>query len=499
MRLEHTAELSDDRRAGTEVQSATGWPRRSRWSLRRLRVLADILGLTAAFALSQAASSSGSDGEIGVGAEWMVFLAALPLWVAGASLYGLYESDGQRPFGSAVDESIRVFHAVTVGTWLVFAISYAVGIADPDVAKLVLFWALSVAFITLNRSAARAFVRRRDADVQNTVIVGAGDIGQLIGRKLLQHPEYRLRLVGFVDADAKRLRPDLEHIHVLGRPDQLIEFIDRYEIGRVIVAFSRERHDELLDVIHALYARGVRIDIVPRLFEAVGPEFETRAIEGMPLLELTHARPAKSALVLKRVVDVAVATTALILTSPLFLIVAWRIKRDSPGPVFFRQTRLGKGMREFTMLKFRTMSVDADATAHREYIREIMDVGALPQSNNLYKLDRGEVVTPIGSWLRRTSVDELPQLINVLRGEMSLVGPRPCIPYELELFELHHFDRFLLPAGCTGLWQVTARAHSTFREALELDVAYVRAWSPALDLRILIQTPLALLRRTGTT
>jgi lipopolysaccharide/colanic/teichoic acid biosynthesis glycosyltransferase len=150
------------------------------------------------------------------------------------------------------------------------------------------------------------------------------------------------------------------------------------------------------------------------------------------------------------------------------------------------------------MLKFRTMSVNTDATAHREYIRQIMDTNAVPQSNSLYKLDRRDAVTRIGSWLRRTSLDELPQLINVLRGEMSLVGPRPCIPYELELFEPHHFDRFLLPAGCTGLWQVTARSRSTFREALDLDVAYVRSWSLRLDCRLLFHTPLLLLRRTGT-
>jgi exopolysaccharide biosynthesis polyprenyl glycosylphosphotransferase len=321
----------------------------------------------------------------------------------------------------------------------------------------------------------------------------------LIGRKLLQHPEYRFRLVGFVDAQARGLRPDLDHIPVLGRPDQLIDLVDRHRIERVVIAFSKDRHDELLQIIRAVHGRGVSIDIVPRLFEAVGPAFDTRAIEGVPLLELTRSGLTSSSLVVKRAIDVAVAATALLLTSPLFAIVTLLIKRDSPGPVFFRQTRLGRGMREFTMLKFRTMSVDTDATPHREYIREIMDASAVPQSNSLYKLDRPEVVTRIGSWLRHTSIDELPQLINVLRGEMSLVGPRPCIPYELELFEPHHFDRFLLPAGCTGLWQVTARAHSTFREALELDVAYVRGWSLALDVRLLFQTPIALLRRSGTT
>jgi lipopolysaccharide/colanic/teichoic acid biosynthesis glycosyltransferase len=127
-----------------------------------------------------------------------------------------------------------------------------------------------------------------------------------------------------------------------------------------------------------------------------------------------------------------------------------------------------------------------------------MDVSALPAENNLYKLSRPSDVTPAGGWLRRTSLDELPQLINVLRGEMSLVGPRPCIPYETEMYEPHHFDRFLVPAGMTGLWQVAARAHATFKEALELDAAYARNWSLRLDLWLLARTPPVLVRRRET-
>jgi lipopolysaccharide/colanic/teichoic acid biosynthesis glycosyltransferase len=155
-------------------------------------------------------------------------------------------------------------------------------------------------------------------------------------------------------------------------------------------------------------------------------------------------------------------------------------------------------LREFTVLKFRTMRQGTDETPHREYVGQIMRSDALPGSNNLYKLERPEAVTRVGRWLRKTSVDELPQLLNVLRGDMSLVGPRPSIPYELELFAPHHFERFLVPAGLTGLWQVEARAHSTFGEALDLDVAYVRGWSLGLDLRLLLRTPLLIFRKRET-
>jgi lipopolysaccharide/colanic/teichoic acid biosynthesis glycosyltransferase len=130
----------------------------------------------------------------------------------------------------------------------------------------------------------------------------------------------------------------------------------------------------------------------------------------------------------------------------------------------------------------------ADDRPHREYVREIMDPAVAPGVNNLYKLERPEAVTKFGLWLRRTSLDELPQLINVLRGDMSVVGPRPCIPYEIELFEPHHFDRFSVPAGMTGLWQLTARGHATLKEALDLDVVYARNWSLRLDLHLLART-----------
>jgi lipopolysaccharide/colanic/teichoic acid biosynthesis glycosyltransferase len=151
------------------------------------------------------------------------------------------------------------------------------------------------------------------------------------------------------------------------------------------------------------------------------------------------------------------------------------------------------------MLKFRSMAVDTDPQAHREYRAKLSDFRSVPGEGGLYKLRQDDKVTRSGQWLRRTSLDELPQLINVLRGEMSLVGPRPCLPYEVELFHPHHFDRFLVPPGLTGLWQVTARAHASFGEALEMDVVYARDWSLGLDLRLLLRTPRELLRQRNAT
>lgn len=155
-------------------------------------------------------------------------------------------------------------------------------------------------------------------------------------------------------------------------------------------------------------------------------------------------------------------------------------------------------MEPFTLLKFRTMRDGIDESVHEDYIKATMTSRAAPEASGVYKLRRDGDITKVGAWLRATSLDELPQLLNVVKGDMSLVGPRPCLRYETEQFSEHQFERFLMPAGLTGLWQVTARAHSTFFEALEMDVAYVRGWSLGLDLSLLCRTPIQVLKRTGT-
>jgi lipopolysaccharide/colanic/teichoic acid biosynthesis glycosyltransferase len=230
----------------------------------------------------------------------------------------------------------------------------------------------------------------------------------------------------------------------------------------------------------------------------LGPNVELTAIEGMQLVTIPPVRMNRAAFAAKRLFDLVVASLTVALLAPLFLVISALIRRGSPGPAFFRQTRLGVDERPFTFLKFRTMTVDTTPEEHRAYVRRVASKDALPEAHGLFKLDQGGKITRVGRWLRRTSLDELPQLLNVIRGEMSLVGPRPCIPYELEHFEPHHFERFTVPAGMTGLWQVTARAHSTFTEALDLDVAYARSRSFGLDLRLLLQTPLHMIRRKST-
>lgn len=490
---ERTIALLDRRHGSTRV------PRRG-WVIRRALLTADLVGLILAFAIAEAlydrshtVGSRFSDfGEI-----W-VFLASLPGWIVVAKLYGLYERDEERTDHTTVEDLVSVFHLLTVGVWLFYGISRLTTFAQPNISKLFVFWLIGIVVVPSARVVARSICRRHVSYLQNTLIVGAGDVGQLVARKLMQHHEYGINLVGFVDDDPKERREDLSSLAILGSSDDLPSIVKLLDVERVIFAFSNESDQGTLELVRSVDDANVQVDIVPRLFEVVTPTAEIHLVEGLPLLGLRLASPARSSLALKRAFDLALASLALALTSPLFLFIAFRVRRDSPGPIFFRQTRLGMNEREFTLFKFRTMREDTDSGAHEEFIKRSMNAGVAQEGNGLFKLDRGDVITRSGAWLRRSSLDELPQLLNVIRGDMSLVGPRPCLPYEVAFFESHHFERFRVPAGMTGLWQVMARAHASFREALDMDVTYARAWSLGLDLRLLLRTPLQLSRPRGT-
>jgi exopolysaccharide biosynthesis polyprenyl glycosylphosphotransferase len=461
--------------------------------VRRALVVADVATFLAAAAVGTLAAG------VGLHAHTIVLLlAAAPVWALVAGSAGLYARDEQHLDHTTADDVRPVFRFVTSVTWLVFLLAWVAG-AEPREAGFAAFWLAALILTLAGRVVARAYVRHRPEFWQNTIIVGAGTVGQLVGRKLVQHPEFGISLVGFVDAEPRPMRTDLVDFPLLGSADDIAEIVRRHDAHRVIVAFSNDTHDRQLELIRRLRGLDVQVDVVPRLFEAVGPAVGIHTVEGMPLVGLPAVRPSKTARAFKRFVDVAVASAMLVLVSPLFALIAWRIKRGSPGPVLFRQERIGEQMRPFTLLKFRTMAVETDDAPHRDYMRAIMDTSEAPRKNGLYKLERPDATTAVGKHLRRLSLDELPQLINVVRGEMSLVGPRPCLLYETEFFEPHHFSRFEVPAGVTGLWQVSARARTTFREALDLDVAYARNWSLALDLKLLALTPLAVLRGQGTT
>jgi lipopolysaccharide/colanic/teichoic acid biosynthesis glycosyltransferase len=210
-----------------------------------------------------------------------------------------------------------------------------------------------------------------------------------------------------------------------------------------------------------------------------------------------YGRGALPAAAVRRVIEVIVALAALIILLPLHLVVAIAIKRDSDGPIIFRQERLARGRRKFVLLKYRTMHTGADIEPHRAYVRALINGQPNMQQGSLYKLTIDPRITRVGRRLRQWSLDEVPQLINVVRGDMALVGPRPVIPYEAELYPSPYLRRFAVKPGMTGLWQVSGRNACTYDEMVRLDVEYVERRSLWLDLKILIKTIPVVLRREG--
>lgn len=417
---------------------------------------------------------------------------SLPCFVVAAKLYGLYDKDEERTDHSTTDDFAGVFHLVTVSAWLLYSALYITNWADPQLPKMFAFWLLAVFAVTVSRVTARAYCRRQIDYLQNTIIVGAGDVGQKIARKLLKHHEYGINLVGFIDSQPKEREEALEHLTVLGDTHELPEIVKLLDVERVIFAFSNERHDEMLDLIRKLNVLSVQVDIVPRFFEVLSPGVGIHTVEGLPMLGLPPVRLSRSSQLLKRSVDVVGASVGLLLLSPVFAIVALLIKLDSPGPVFFRQVRMGTNDRCFRIFKFRTMSVDADARKHEvAHLNKHLDGDA-----RMFKIDDDPRVTAVGRRLRQWSVDELPQLLNVAVGEMSLVGPRPLILEEHRHVEDWATRRLDLRPGMTGLWQVLGRDDIGFSEMVKLDYLYVTTWSLGRDIKLLLLTlPPVVLRR----
>lgn len=463
------------------------------WLVRRMLAGADLLGLTLAFIVATVTFDVPARMDfVPAHIELLVFCLSLPAWLIVAKLYGLYDYDEERTDHSTADDLVPVLHLVTVGSWLFFAATSLSGKADPGFARLLGFWLFAIAFITAGRAVARGLARKHLAYLQNTIIVGAGDVGHLVAKKLRQHPEYGLNLVGFVD-DEPRDRPvGLNDVALLGGPERLPQLVQILDVERVIVAFSNDSHEEMLDLIRSLKDLDIQIDLVPRFFEVIGTNVGIHTAEGLPLIGLPPLRLSRSSLAMKRAMDLFFSVAGLVLLSPLFAAVAAWIKLDSRGPVFFRQQRMGSGDVTFEIFKFRTMDLDADERKDElASLNKHNDNGGDPR---MFKIPNDPRVTRSGRFLRKFSIDELPQLLNVVRGDMSLVGPRPLILEE----DLHVVDwrrqRLNLKPGITGLWQVHGRDDIPFEEMVQLDYVYVTTWSTLNDLKLILRTLPALAR-----
>jgi exopolysaccharide biosynthesis polyprenyl glycosylphosphotransferase len=326
-----------------------------------------------------------------------------------------------------------------------------------------------------------ARMRRAGKGVDRVLIVGAGEVGRTVMRNIIAQPERGYRVVGFVDDDPLKSSTDIGPMRALGPIDNLSQVIAENAIDQVVITLPWQYQRKIERLVNESEQAGARPRVVPDVFQLSLGGVNVEDLNGIPLIGVKHSSLTGLNQVLKRGFDLSLASLAAIVTSPLWLFVAAAIKLDSPGSVLFRQMRIGRDGEPFTFFKFRSMRENAEA-----------ELDALRQQNEadgpLFKIRDDPRVTRVGRFIRRTSLDELPQLINVLRGEMSLVGPRPPIPSEVEQYQDWHRRRLEVQPGITGLWQVSGRSDLTFDEMVLLDIYYGENWSLSTDLLILLRT-----------
>ena len=416
-------------------------------------------------------------------------VCATALWPLAAFSIGLYRSDQLAIWASAVTEVPRGFVAILLITWPLFGLASALGLAH--VVELTFITVGGLAVLTgIARTVVRAGLHRSPDLYQRTLILGSGIVAGQVVEKLHNNAQFGLVPVGIVDDDVHDVgSPKLPW---LGRFRDLDTIIEAQQIDRVIIAFSRASHEQLLESIRACRDAGVSVDVVPRLFEFLDGVRALEQIGGLPLLSIGAPILTSVSMAAKRVLDVVGSLALLIAFSPLMIATAIAIKLESRGPVFFRQPRAGRGNSSFQLIKFRSMYIDAEKRkAEMERLNEADD-------GVMFKIRRDPRVTGIGRFIRRYSLDELPQLFNVLKGEMSLVGPRPLIfPETAALDENWHLRRLELRPGLTGPWQVYGRSQSPFQEMVRFDYQYVAGWSLARDIEILFATLPAVMSGRG--
>jgi exopolysaccharide biosynthesis polyprenyl glycosylphosphotransferase len=421
----------------------------------------------------------------------LTFILLTPFWFAALWAFGLYREPARSIGGAYMAETVHGLTALTAASWLLLIAMVFVEGPRAPVTTLIAFWMLAIVFVPAARWVSRITVWARPAFQERVLIIGAGEVGHTMAAKISKHPEFRMKLVGFLDDGEPRRNGDGgPRLSVIGVFDDLDRVVAEQQVDRVIVAFSRARHDDFLRVVRACADSGVKVNIVPRLFEVVSSRALVDDVEGIPLLDVGNVELSRFSMAVKRAFDLVVGGVIFVLVLPVLGTVALMIKLDSRGPVFYRQERMGRGGRLFSIYKFRSMHVGADKL--RDDLADQNDY-----DGPMFKIKRDLRVTRIGGWLRRWSIDELPQIMNVMKGDMSLVGPRPLWVEEAKQCRGWTQKRLDITPGITGLWQVLGRSDIPFDEMVRLDYMYVTGWSLSWDIKLLLQTVPAVVQKRG--
>jgi exopolysaccharide biosynthesis polyprenyl glycosylphosphotransferase len=449
--------------------------------LRRLLATGDWIAVLAALCLATATTATTDVAVL----FWAVLFS--PAWILVLKLHGLYDKDHRRIRHSTLDELPALISASALGTIAIDGLLALSPVGPLSAASAVLVGVGGLVGTFVVRAVLRFFWHHLTG-VAIGVVIGPASAANVIARRLATHPEARLALVGYLHTGQA---PAGEcSLPWLGSIEDLSRIAEQHQVERVVVTEEEMSEPAAERLIEECKAAGLGLTFLPQHYGLLGPGIELNRLAELPVLDFRFADPPRSTMAMKRSLDVVVSGASLALLSPLIAAAALLTLIDSGLPVFFRQRRVGKGGKPFTVLKFRTMVVDAE-----ERLGEVVDLTELDQP--AFKIRDDPRVTRAGRLLRRTSFDEVPQLINVLRGDMSLVGPRPEEEAVVALYDERQRLRLKIKPGLTGPMQVYGRGDLTFEERLAMERDYLDNLSIAGDLAILLRTPRAIVRGDG--
>jgi exopolysaccharide biosynthesis polyprenyl glycosylphosphotransferase len=404
---------------------------------------------------------------------------------------GLYRNVRGR---SWLEEVYTVINGVTSATVILLAMFFVFQPLVTSRLMLVYVAAITIMLLALARAIYRmvlAHLRNKGIGVQRVLIVGAGETGQAVLRVMMARKDLGYQVIGYVDDNPDRGSVDLGRVKGLGNLENMRSTIRKYHVDLVVITLPWSYHDRILSLVRTARKAGAEVRAVPDVFQLNMRQVQVENLDGIPLLGIggDEQRISGPHRLLKRAIDLGLIALALPVLIVILAVTALAIRLEGPGPILYRARRVGEGGREFDMFKFRSMIPDAE-----KYRRQLVE--ATGEDPRHPKIKNDPRITRVGALIRAASIDELPQLINVVRGEMSLVGPRPPTPDEVALYEPWHRQRLQAIPGITGLWQISGRSDVPFDEMCLLDIYYIENRSVKLDLQILIMTlPHVLLRR----